>query len=81
MQNQANAYKKIVQNLNSFILRDSVREVVDDFRKTRLYTEAFLYDIKRGLIKSSYTSKPKSPAKTGPMVDQLDAESGLGIYA
>ena len=57
MQNQANAYKKIVQNLHALVLRDSIKEVVEDFKKTNLYTEDFLDDLEGGLRKSSYAKR------------------------
>ena len=57
MRRQADAYKRIVQNLHTFVLRDSVNEVVEDFKKTGLYTEGFLRDFEGGLRKSSYTKK------------------------
>ena len=54
LQRQADAYKKMVSNLHALILHDSIRELVDDFRKTELYTEGFIRDLENGLRKSSY---------------------------
>ena len=54
LRRQADAYKKIAGDLSALILRDSVAETVNDFRKTELYAEEFLYDLENGLRKSSY---------------------------
>ncbi len=41
--------------VGSFLFEDSsVEEVVDDFRKTGLYSEAFLKDLEEGLRETSF---------------------------
>lgn len=57
LRRQASAYKKMAQNLHGLLLRDSVEEVVVDFRKTGLYEENFLSDLEQGLRRSSYAKK------------------------
>lgn len=54
LRRQADAYKKIAGNLNELLLRDSVSELADDFRKTGLYAEEFVDDLQKGLRRSSY---------------------------
>ena len=54
---QAKAYQKIMSKFFEFALKDSVKEVVEDFRRTNLYTEEFLKDLEAGLKKSSYFKK------------------------
>ncbi|MFH1233431.1 MAG: hypothetical protein V1649_02145 [Patescibacteria group bacterium] len=54
LQRQARAYEKLTGRLFEFIVRNPVEEVVEDFRRTDLYTEKFLDDLKDGLCKSSY---------------------------
>jgi hypothetical protein len=39
------------------VVKDPVEEVVEDFRKTNLYSEKFLKDLEAGLKKSSYAKK------------------------
>lgn len=51
---QAQAYRKIMGRIFEFVIRDSAENVVNDFRKTDLYSEEFLKDLKIGLKKSSY---------------------------
>ena len=65
---QAKAYKKLTARLFEFVVKDSVEEVVKDFRKTNLYSDEFLIDLESGLRKSSYsdnhenqTLKKRSP--------------------
>ena len=57
LQRQASAYKKMTQNLHGLLLRDSVEEVVADFKETGLYEDDFLSDLEAGLRKSSYARK------------------------
>ena len=54
LRRQAAAYRKLAGTLFKSVVRDPVEDVVEDFRKTELYTEAFLRDLKEGLQKSSY---------------------------
>ncbi len=46
---QAKAYQKLAGQLFSSALSGSVIEVVEDFRKTDLYSESFLKDLESGL--------------------------------
>ncbi len=54
LQRQADAYRKLASRLFEAVARDPIDEVVGDFRKTGVYTEGFLTDLKDGLAKSSY---------------------------
>lgn len=38
---------------------DKIKIVVNDFRKTKIYSEEFLKDLEQGLRKSSYLNKDK----------------------
>lgn len=53
----AEAYKKLLEEFFESFTTDSIDGVVEDFRKTDLYTEEFLEDLKSGLNKSSYAKK------------------------
>lgn len=57
LQQQAKAYQKLMKQLFESALSGSADAVVDDFRNTNLYSEAFLKDLKDGLQKSSYTKR------------------------
>ena len=57
LQRQANAYKKLAKGIFDSVVKDSVRDIVEDFKKTNLYTKEFLADLDEGLRKSSYTAK------------------------
>lgn len=55
LRKQATAYRNMVTKLHQFVLRDSVANVVKDFKATGLYSQAFLKDLESGLNKSSYS--------------------------
>lgn len=55
LKQHSSAYKKIATKLFSAVVKNSVNEVVDDFKKTGLYTKKFLRDFEVGLKKSSYS--------------------------
>jgi len=57
LKRQAIAYRKIAQKFFELIVKDPIEEVVEDFRKTNLYTEDFLRDLESGLRQSSYAKK------------------------
>ena len=59
LKKQVKAYQKLRARLFEFILYDPVETVVEDFRKTKLYTEEFLSDLESGLRKSSYARSKK----------------------
>ena len=50
LRRQATAYRKLTERVFASVLRDPVTEVREDFRKTGLYTEAFLDDLEAGLL-------------------------------
>ncbi len=54
LKQQALAYRKFATKFFDFIIRDSAKDVVKDFRATNLYTEEFLQDLEIGLSDSSY---------------------------
>ena len=57
LQRHSRAYQKLVGRLFESVLRDPVADVVADFRKTTLYSEAFLRDLETGLRRSSLGKK------------------------
>jgi len=57
MKRQAEAYKKLLAEFFDSLTYDPIGQVVQDFRKTDLYTEEFLKDLESGLRKSSYAKK------------------------
>ncbi len=57
LKKQAEDYRRFAAKFFESIIRDPVDQVVEDFRKTNLYTEEFLGDLKTGLQKSSYLKR------------------------
>lgn len=56
---QAKAYQKLAGVIFKKILNDPIRDVVDDFRRTKLYSDDFLKDLEEGLKKSSYAKSQR----------------------
>ena len=56
---QAKAYQKLAGEIFKKVINDPVSDLVDDFRKTGIYTEDFLIDLEKGLKKSSYSKNKK----------------------
>lgn len=54
LKQQAMAYRKFMAHFFNLMLKNSVKEVVGDFRKINLYTNGFLKDLETGLSDSSY---------------------------
>lgn len=54
---QAKAYQKIMGKFFELAVKDPLWQIVDDFRKTNIYTKGFLEDLESGLKKSSYLLK------------------------
>lgn len=57
LKKQAGAYRRFAAKFFESIIQDPIDQVVEDFRKTNLYTEEFLRDLETGLRKSSYLLK------------------------
>jgi len=57
LRKQAKAFQKLAGRIFESVITDSVEVVVQDFRKTKLYSEAFLADLEEGLKKSSYAKR------------------------
>ena len=57
LRRQSDAYKKLSSRFFEFMIKDPIEEVINDFRKTNLYTKEFLADLGDGLKKSSYAKK------------------------
>lgn len=55
LKRHSRAYKKIATKLFSAVTKDSISEVIADFKRTGLYTQKFISDLESGLRKSSYT--------------------------
>ncbi|MDQ3022027.1 MAG: hypothetical protein M3R36_15865 [Bacteroidota bacterium] len=56
---KAEAYKKLAESIFENAINDPVNEIVSDFKKTNLYTDEFISDLKAGLEKSSLSKKNK----------------------
>lgn len=54
LRKQAKGYQKFASRLFESVIKDPIQEVTEDFRRTDLYTEAFIKDLEDGLQKSSY---------------------------
>ena len=57
LRRQADVRKKIAGSVHALLLRDSVSELADDFRKTGLYEEMFVSDLEQGLRRSFWETK------------------------
>lgn len=57
LQRQAQAYRRTAAKFFELFIKDPVEEVVEDFRQTNLYTNAFLKNLESGLRKSSYAKR------------------------
>jgi len=57
LKHQADAYKKLSGRFFESVIKDSVEEVVEDFRRSNLYTKEFLADMESGLRRSSFAKK------------------------
>lgn len=65
LKKQATAYRKFAERFFGLLIKDPIEEVVEDFRRTDLYTEKFLKDLETGLKKSSYTKQYGNKASSG----------------
>ena len=59
LKHQARAYQKLTSRVFESVLKDPISDVVQDFRKTNIYTDDFLADLENGLKKSSYAKTKK----------------------
>jgi hypothetical protein len=57
LRKQAKAFQKLAGRIFESVITDSVEAVVEDFRKTKLYSDSFLADLEEGLRKSSYAKR------------------------
>ena len=57
LKRQAEAYRRFAAQFFEMAVKDPIKEVVDDFRKTGLYSGGFLKDLEAGLRKSSYVKR------------------------
>ena len=54
LKKQSEAYKRLASRFFEAVVKDPVKDVVEDFHKTGLYTKDFLSDLETGLRKSTY---------------------------
>ena len=52
---KAKALEKLAVHIFEKVIKDPVKDVVEDFRRTNLYTGEFITDLEEGLKKSSYS--------------------------
>ena len=57
LKKEASAYHKLARIVFTPPPRAPIKEVIEDFRKTGLYTENFLKDLEDGLGRSSHYAK------------------------
>lgn len=57
LKRQSTAYRQVAEKFFDLIVKDPIKEVVEDFKKTNIYTEDFLKDLESGLRESSYAKK------------------------
>ncbi len=54
LKKQARAYKVLASQFFTSKIKDPIKDIVDDFKNTDIYTDEFLKDLEKGLRKSSY---------------------------
>jgi hypothetical protein len=54
LKREAKAYRRFVVQFFQTAILEPIEDVIEDFRKTNLYTKEFLLDLEDGLRKSSY---------------------------
>lgn len=57
LKKQARAYKVLSSQFFASKIKDPIKDIVDDFKNTDIYTDEFLKDLEGGLRKSSYSKK------------------------
>lgn len=57
LRRHAKAFRNLSAKIFKSALQDRVAVVVDDFKKTKLYTKGFLRDLEAGLRESSYDKR------------------------
>lgn len=62
LKKQAEAYRKFASQVFEIVIQDPIPSIVDDFRKTNMYSDNFLNDLESGLRKSSIAKKHANPA-------------------
>ena len=55
LRKEAKAYRTVAARLFELLIKDPVKNVVEDFRASKLYSREFIADLEDGLRKSSYT--------------------------
>jgi len=53
LKRRASAYQKLMGSFFQTAIREPIEDIVVDFKKTGLYTDAFLKDLEDGLRRSS----------------------------
>ncbi len=56
---RAKAYEKLAGSIFENAIKDPVKDIVSDFKKTNLYSDEFLTDLESGLKKSSLAKNKK----------------------
>lgn len=54
LKSQSKAYQKKAGNFFKSIIISPINDIVEDFKKTNLYSNKFISDLENGLKKSSY---------------------------
>lgn len=57
LKRDALAYRRFSAQFFASVIKNPIDAVVNDFKKTNLYSPAFLDDLQSGLSKSSYAKK------------------------
>lgn len=55
LKKESKAYRAVAARLFELLIKDPVKNIVEDFRKSGLYSKEFITDLEHGLRKSSYT--------------------------
>lgn len=54
LKKESKVYRAVAARLFELLIKDPVKSVVEDFRKSGLYSKEFISDLEDGLRKSSY---------------------------
>lgn len=55
LKKESKAYRNVAARLFELIIKDPIKNIIEDFRASNLYSREFIADLESGLRKSSYS--------------------------
>lgn len=55
LKKESKAYRNVATRLLELLIKDPIKNIVEDFRASKLYSKEFISDLESGLRKSSYS--------------------------